>query len=271
MMPRTHVLSAEPDSVSPDGSAEIRHILQSPHGDLTHAVCRAGSMAAVHHLPELDEGYFVLAGEGELWRRTEDREAVTSLKPGRWVAMPAGMKFTYRANKGTPLVFLVMVLPSWKPELFHTFPGGPWAGDADGTTPPTAESVLVENWMCGDLRAHYDYLAPDGSEIRLLADFAKGGLAQCTLPPGTRSSPVRHKTVHEIWYVTEGHGELWRRSDSDEVNVTILWPGVGVDIPLGTTFQFRTIGMRPLVMVLLTMPRWPGADEAVAEPRGRWG
>jgi mannose-6-phosphate isomerase-like protein (cupin superfamily) len=67
--------------VSPNSSAEIRHILQSPQGDLTHAVCRAGATAAVHHLPELDEGYYVLAGEGELWRQTEDHEAVTSLKP----------------------------------------------------------------------------------------------------------------------------------------------------------------------------------------------
>jgi mannose-6-phosphate isomerase-like protein (cupin superfamily) len=81
LTPRTHALSADPDSVSPDGSAEIRHILQSPQGDLTHAVCRAGATAAVHHLPELDEGYYVLAGEGELWRQTEDHEAVTSLKP----------------------------------------------------------------------------------------------------------------------------------------------------------------------------------------------
>ena len=136
--------------------------------------------------------------------------------------------------------------------------------------PPTPQSELVEDWMCGDLRAHYDYLAPDGSEIRLLADFAKGGLAHCTLLPGAHSSPVRHKTVSEIWYVTEGHGELWRRSVGGDETVTQLWPGIGVDIPLGTAFQFRATGIGPMVMVLLTMPRWPGADEAVAETRGRW-
>jgi hypothetical protein len=41
----TRVLPADPDAVSPGGGAEIRHLLTSPYGDLTHAVCRAGEEA----------------------------------------------------------------------------------------------------------------------------------------------------------------------------------------------------------------------------------
>ena len=71
MTPRTHALSADPNSVSPDGSAEIRDILQTPQGELTHAVLQSRiQVARVHHLTELDQVYYILAGEGELWRRT---------------------------------------------------------------------------------------------------------------------------------------------------------------------------------------------------------
>lgn len=45
------------------------------------------------------------------------------------------------------------------------------------------------------LPIEYDYLAPDGSEIRLLRSMKGGGLAHCTLPPGAVSQAVRHKTV----------------------------------------------------------------------------
>jgi mannose-6-phosphate isomerase-like protein (cupin superfamily) len=266
----THALSADPDAVSPDGSADIRYLLKSPQGDVTHAVCRTGQVAPTHHLPELDEAYYVLAGEGEIWRATPSREAVTSLRPGRWVQMPAGMKFQYRANKGSSLVLLVMVLPSWRPELFHTVPGGRWPAEASEPAPPIPESDLVDDWMAGDMHHGYDDLAPDGSEIRNLACFDKGSLSHCTLASGVVSAPVRHRTIHEIWYVLEGHGELWRSSAEAGEKVELLWPGVAVDIPLGTSFQFRATGLDPLRMVLLTMPRWTGADEAIPVPQGYW-
>lgn len=62
------------------------------------------------------------------------REAVTSLRPGRWVEMPPGTQFQYRVFE-TSLVFLVVVVPSWQPELFHTVEGGFWS--LGGTEPAT--------------------------------------------------------------------------------------------------------------------------------------
>ena len=265
-----HALSREPDSVSPDGGAEIRHILQSPRGDLTHAVCAAGTTSATHHLPELDEAYYVLAGTGEIWRTTEQREAVTALKPGRWVGMPAGTRFQYRANQGCHVVFLVTVMPSWRPDLFHTVKDGRWTPGADRTEPPTQLSELDDTWLTQDLHHAPDYLAPDTSEIRLLGSFPNGGLAECALHPGCTSSPVRHRSVHEIWFVTGGHGELWRNSPDGTESVDLLWPGLGVNIVVGTAFQFRTTGADTLRIVMLTMPQWPGPSEAVSVSGGPW-
>ena len=61
------------------------------------------------------------------------------------------------------------------------------------------------------LKSDADYLAPDGSEIRLLPTMKGGGLCHCTLPVGKTSSPVAHQNVEEIWYVIEGEGEVWRK------------------------------------------------------------
>jgi mannose-6-phosphate isomerase-like protein (cupin superfamily) len=39
-------------------------------------------------------------------------------------------------------------------------------------------------------------------------------------------------------------------------------PGVSLSIPLGTRFQLRNDGHAPLAAVAVTMPPWPGEDEA---------
>ena len=117
------------------------------------------------------------------------------------------------------------------------------------------------------LAAEVDAYAPDGSEVRLLAGLKGASFAHFTLPPGGVSVAVAHRTVEEIWYVVAGGGEVWRRL-GDEESVTAVAPGVALTIPLGAHFQFRA-GAAGLSFVAVTMPPWPGADEAFAVT-GRW-
>ena len=107
-----------------------------------------------------------------------------------------------------------------------------------------------------------DALAPDGSEIRLLGAVRGGSVVHCTLPPSRTSLAVRHRTVEEIWYVLGGRGQVWRRQGTRE-EVVDVEPGVALTIPLGVHFQFRTVGSEPLRFVIVTIPPWPGAEEAV--------
>lgn len=111
------------------------------------------------------------------------------------------------------------------------------------------------------LPADVDVLAPDTTEIRLLLSNFHTSVAHGTLPAGRVSLAVRHKTVHEIWYVLGGEGELWRRDDHHE-EVVRLRAGVSVTIPLGAKFQFRTISHEPLRFIMCTTPPWPGPEEA---------
>jgi mannose-6-phosphate isomerase-like protein (cupin superfamily) len=112
------------------------------------------------------------------------------------------------------------------------------------------------------LPSRYDCLAPDGSQIRLLAAGERGSCVHCTLPPGAVSLAVRHRSVEEIWYFVHGQGEVWRKLDGTEETVEVS-QGVCVTIPSGAHFQFRNTADTPLEFVLTTMPPWPGDQEAV--------
>ncbi|MEA2741529.1 MAG: hypothetical protein QOH05_4836 [Acetobacteraceae bacterium] len=107
----------------------------------------------------------------------------------------------------------------------------------------------------------YDLLAPDGSEVRVLLAMARGSMAHFRLPAGQVTRAVRHRTVAEIWYILAGTGEMWR-SHSGNQAVLALAPGVCLTIPVGTHFQFRTTGGEALAAIAITMPPWPGENEA---------
>ncbi len=120
----------------------------------------------------------------------------------------------------------------------------------------------MTEFATGTLPAEPHVVAPDGSDVRILLGLAGGGMAHFELAPGKTSKAVRHRTVEEIWYILRGAGQMWRRQDSRE-EIVELAQGTCLTIPLGTEFQFRSSGNEPLSAVAITMPPWPGEDEAV--------
>ncbi len=113
-----------------------------------------------------------------------------------------------------------------------------------------------------------DVVAPDGSDVRILLQLGRGGMAHFELAPGRVSRAVAHHSVDEIWYVVRGQGQMWRRQAEREETVP-LEPDTCVSIPAGTHFQFRSTSAEPLAAVGVTMPPWPGPDEAYEVP-GAW-
>jgi mannose-6-phosphate isomerase-like protein (cupin superfamily) len=105
-------------------------------------------------------------------------------------------------------------------------------------------------------------IAPDGSDVRVLLGLAAGGMAHFELGAGKTSGAVTHRTVEEIWYVVSGRGEMWRQQGQHE-EIVPLAPGICLTSPLGTHFQFRAAATEAVAAVGVTMPPWPGADEAV--------
>jgi mannose-6-phosphate isomerase-like protein (cupin superfamily) len=142
----------------------------------------------------------------------------------------------------------------------------------------------------GHMPDKYDHLAPDTSEIRILAymkdgevhmppeDYEtrvplleRGGvLGHCTLPPRKISIAVMHQTVQEVWHFLKGKGQVWRKQADMEEFVVDVEPGTTLVIPPKAHFQFRnTSDNEPLLFLILTIPPWPGRQEA--QPvQGHW-
>jgi mannose-6-phosphate isomerase-like protein (cupin superfamily) len=113
-----------------------------------------------------------------------------------------------------------------------------------------------------------DVIAPDGCEVRILVQMPRGSMAHFSLGPAQVARAVAHRTVEEVWYFLSGHGWMWRRLGEREETVEVT-VGVSLSIPLGTHFQLRNDANEPLAAVAVTMPPWPGDDEAYPV-EGRW-
>ena len=104
--------------------------------------------------------------------------------------------------------------------------------------------------------------APDGSDVRVLVQLPRGSMAHFELAAGRSSAAITHRTVEELWFVLGGSAEMWR-AGSDGEAITRLDAGTSLSIPVGTRFQFLSLGPEPFSVVSVTMPPWPGADEAL--------
>jgi mannose-6-phosphate isomerase-like protein (cupin superfamily) len=126
----------------------------------------------------------------------------------------------------------------------------------------------IVHFVTKKLGQTYDVTAPDGSEVRILASGTKGSMAQFRLPPGAISKAVAHRMVEELWFFTGGRGRIWRKLGDREETVEAR-PGLSIAIPVRTHFQFRCDGDAPLEAIGVTMPPWPGMEEAY-EVEGIW-
>lgn len=102
-----------------------------------------------------------------------------------------------------------------------------------------------------------DAIAPDGSEVRLLARGVNGSMAHFRLAAHNVSKAIEHRQVEELWCFTAGEGEMCVGDEVHTVN-----PGASLTIPPRTRFQFRSTGDGPLEAIGVTMPPWPGDSEA---------
>ena len=114
-----------------------------------------------------------------------------------------------------------------------------------------------------------DARSPAGAEIRYLIDSESGNMIHSTVPAGQVNRATVHASVSEFWHVLSGEGQIWRRDGTGE-DTTVLTAGVSIDIPVGTAFQYRCTSAEPLEFLCVSMPRWPGEEEATFI-EGPWG
>ena len=112
---QTKRLPAEATAVAPDGSA-VRVLLTLAGGSMAHFQLAPGdtSVAVAHRTVE--EIWYVVRGQGEMWRKLDDQEEVVCLEPGVCLTLPLGTHFQFRATGEEPLEVIGVTMPPWPGE-----------------------------------------------------------------------------------------------------------------------------------------------------------
>lgn len=116
------------DVAAPDGS-EVRLLLSLQGGSMAHFRLAAGAVSRAVMHRTVEEIWYVLAGRGEMWRRTEGLEQTVLLEPGVCLTIPTGTLFQFHSSGKEALEAVAVTMPPW--------PGEGEAVQVDGRWQPT--------------------------------------------------------------------------------------------------------------------------------------
>lgn len=105
-------LPAEVTELAPDTS-EIRELLRHTQASMAHGTLSPGEVSLAIKHKSVQEIWYILGGEGELWRRSHHQEEIVQLRAGVVVTIPVGIAFQFRTLSDEPLRFLMCVTPPW--------------------------------------------------------------------------------------------------------------------------------------------------------------
>ena len=116
-------LPRQRDYVGPNGS-EVRLLAASSAGGLSHVTldslrCSLG----VRHCT-VEELWFVVTGEGELWRAFGKLERIDTIRAGDSLRLAAGVRYQFRAFVALKLI--VATMPTWPGPDEAVETEGPW-------------------------------------------------------------------------------------------------------------------------------------------------
>ena len=113
-MPRfaTRRLPAKADVSAPDGS-EVRLLPALEGGSAAHFRLAPGAVSRAGRHRTVEEIWYILSGQGEMWRSDGDREEVVALEPDICLTIPVGISFQFRATGNAPLSAFAVTMPPW--------------------------------------------------------------------------------------------------------------------------------------------------------------
>jgi mannose-6-phosphate isomerase-like protein (cupin superfamily) len=122
---KTTMLPEKPEDRSPAG-ADIRYLMDGDTGNMIHSTVPAHQInkATVH--ATVSEFWYVLEGQGEIWRNDGMQSGVTALVPGTAIDIPVGTKFQYRNVADDDLKFICVSMPRWPGDSEATYIEGIW-------------------------------------------------------------------------------------------------------------------------------------------------
>jgi len=118
-------LPADPTVAAPDGS-DVRVLLGLSAGGMAHFELGAGEVAKAVTHRTVEEVWFVVSGQGEMWRKQGQREETVPLTPGVCLTIPVGTHFQFRAAATQSVAAVAITMPPWPGEGEARFVTGPW-------------------------------------------------------------------------------------------------------------------------------------------------
>jgi mannose-6-phosphate isomerase-like protein (cupin superfamily) len=118
-------LPTDPTVTAPDGS-NVRVLLALTGGSLAHFELPAGRIAKAVRHRTVEEIWYIVEGNGEMWRRQGERADVVSLKPGVCLSIPVGTQFQFRASAAEAVRAVAVTMPPWPGDSEAEFVEGPW-------------------------------------------------------------------------------------------------------------------------------------------------
>lgn len=108
-------VSGEYDLLAPDGS-EIRLLHSLARVSVVHCTLPVGAVSTPVRHRRVEEVWYFLAGEGQVWRKQGERERVLDARRGLSLTIPLGTAFQFRNTGAVPLEFIIATTPPWPGE-----------------------------------------------------------------------------------------------------------------------------------------------------------
>ena len=124
----TRRAAGAPDAIAPDGSA-VRVLCGLSRGGLALFTLAPGAVSKAVAHRTVEEVWFVVSGNGRMWRRLDGQEEIVELSPGMSLSIPVGAHFQFRCDGALPLQVLGATMPPW--------PGADEAYPVEGVWPAT--------------------------------------------------------------------------------------------------------------------------------------
>ena len=107
-----HSLPGPYNYLAPDTS-EIRLLVDGEHGGFAHCLLPAGKVSSAVRHRTVEELWYVLEGEGEIWRARDGEDRLDRVKPGDSVRVCVNTSFQFRAGERNDLKLLLATMPPW--------------------------------------------------------------------------------------------------------------------------------------------------------------
>jgi mannose-6-phosphate isomerase-like protein (cupin superfamily) len=113
------------DVLAPDGS-EVRILLSLAGGSMAHFQLPAGHVSRAVRHRTVEEIWYILSGQGEMWRSADGQAETVTLSPGTCLTIPVHNGFQFRCIGNEPLAAIAITMPPWTNSEEAEFVTGIW-------------------------------------------------------------------------------------------------------------------------------------------------